>query len=123
MTYPVYVLTNDHHLWLLKGFCYLFQKYWPYQPVTIFGYHPPQFALPDGFSFKSLGPTNRPYQRWSDGLIEMIKKIESETFILMLEDYWLTKEVNYSGLLYLYGDMLSAKIDWLRLDLSGERAS
>ncbi len=116
------VLTNDKHLWLLKGFSYLFNKFWSSQKVNIWGFGYPEFELPDNFIFHSLADNNYPAQRWSTALIEMCHQIEDDYFILMLEDYWLISQVQKRAAKamcdYIYG-----KDDILRIDLSGNRAA
>jgi hypothetical protein len=50
----VYVLTSDKYLPALRPFAWLFTKYWSStQPVTVVGFSPPTFALPENFDFLS----------------------------------------------------------------------
>lgn len=114
---PIYVLTNNNHLWLLRGFNYLWQKYCG-QPVTIAGFDPPD-NLPPNVNFLSLSQ-QLPSTQWSDGLLKMLDAIRHKYFILMLEDFWLYDYVDYEYVQEL-GNMMSDDI--LRLDLAGNRAS
>jgi len=117
---PVYVLTNDNHLWLLRGFCHLWAKFYSADaPVTVCGYNPPPFALPANFTFRSLGPTNRPVEQWSDGLIQLCHECAYTHFVLMLEDYWLTARTD-PRLVHAAWFTLHTS-GWLSIDLSGTR--
>ena len=113
---PVYLLTNNNHLWLLPGFCYLWQKYCRL-PVTIFGFDEPD-KLPDDFIFESLGQQLLA-QEWSNGLIKLLDKAE-RYFVLLLEDYWLYHSVDMYS---VYQTTRFMSNDVLRIDLSGNRAS
>ncbi len=119
----VNVLTNDKHLWLLKGFSYLFNKFWSGQKVNIWGFGYPEFELPDNFIFRSLADNNYPAQRWSTALIEMCLQIEDDYFILMLEDYWLISQVKKRAVKAMCNYIYDDKKDILRIDLSGNRAA
>lgn len=115
---PTYVLTNNHHLWLLYGFIYLWNKYCE-TPVTIVGFDEPPPPLSRKFSFLSLGQ-QLPARQWTDGLLKMLDNIGHNYFILMLEDYWLYQYANIrriNDVARLMND------DILRIDLSGNRAS
>lgn len=123
---PVYVLTNDKHLFLLKGFTACFRRFWPEQSVVVAGYHPPDEPLPEGFSFLSLGDVNPPADHWSDGLHRLLDHIHQPHFLLMLEDYWLYEAVDVEKIKSMF--RLMAWLDKrhsevLRLDLSGDRAA
>lgn len=114
---PVYVLTNNNHLWLFPGFTYLWNKYCGSQ-VVVFGFDKPT-GLPNNFYFQSLGP-QLPASKWSNGLLKMLDSIGHLHFILMLEDFWLYQPVDKQRI------NQAAKLmndDVLRIDLSGNRAS
>ena len=115
-----YVLTNNNHLFLLRGFSYLWNEYaGPSSQVVVVGYDMPQFALPSFLRFLSLGK-QVPKEKWSNSLIDFCERIVEDYFILLLEDFWL----------YDYYDRkaIPKLLDWmdddvLRIDLSGNRAS
>lgn len=92
----IIVLTSDKYLHALKPFTYLFNKYWnANQSVMIAGFSYPDFELPNNFTFYSIGKfEDYPVNRWSDGLIDLLEGVKLDTFVLMLEDYWLTRPVN-----------------------------
>lgn len=115
---PIYVLTNDNNLFLLRGFAYLWNEYTD-QPVTVVGYSPPEFKLPDNFTFHSLG-SQKPASKWSDGLIEFVEQQGHQHFILLLEDYWLYDRVDRLAINRLT-DLITDNV--LRIDLSGNRAA
>jgi hypothetical protein len=118
---PVVVLTNDKHLWLLPGFARQFNQYWgALQKVRVFGFNTPTFTLPANFQFISLGE-QLPVDRWTDGLIAMLHRIPERNFLLMLEDYWLYAEPNYSALVDCMDYMNEYGYRVLRIDVSGDR--
>lgn len=117
---PITVLTNDKHLWLLDGFQYLWNKYCGL-PVTIYGFKSPNNMHPN-FNFQSLGE-QLPVEKWSNGLLKMLDKIEDDYFILMLEDYWLYEQVDKDRLSDSIRQAMNLPNDLLRLDLSGNRAA
>ena len=76
----VIVLTSDKYLHALQPFAWLFNKYWSSaQPVTVAGFTPPDFGLPDNFTFHSIGAfADYPVARWSDALIKLLNEIEAD---------------------------------------------
>jgi hypothetical protein len=119
---PIYVLTSDKYLWLLRGFSHLFNIYWGTDhEVTVIGFDSPStFVLPDNFGFLSVGEGDFPPEKWSDALLTALAYREEELFVLMLEDYWLTRRVDVSGVRYMY-DYMAEHSDILRGDLTGDR--
>lgn len=113
----VFILTNDKHLWLLRGFCHLFNTFWG-ENVTVVGFNPPPFSLPLNFTFYSLGRENGPVSQWSNYLIRLLDLVQGTHFILFLEDFWLTGKVDVDCI-----DILSSWIppDALRVDLWKDR--
>lgn len=114
---PVYLLTNNNHLWLIPGFVYLWNKYCDKQ-VTIVGYDKkPHLSL--NFNFISLG-NQLPASKWSDGLLKMLDIIGHKHFILMLEDFWLFQQTDIAKINKM-GNLMNDDI--LRIDISGNRQS
>jgi hypothetical protein len=71
------------------------QKYWLGIETVVVGFTEPDFELPKNFSFYSVGKfEDYPADRWSDAVIEFLNGVEDEIFVLMLEDYWLTRKVD-----------------------------
>ena len=114
---PTYVLTNDNHVWLMRGFLYLWQKYCGQNIVVRYGTK--SFPASANIQWESSG-FQYPASRWSDSLIDLIDSAGDKYFVLMLEDYWLYDYVDYSRINQLT-DLMSDDI--LRIDLSGNRAS
>lgn len=122
----VNVYTNDNSLWLLNGFQYLFKKYWsPNRHVRIVGYTPPKKAmLSEMFTFYSIDRRNYPASEWSTGVLRSLDKFieDGEEFIIMmLEDYWITEEVNVELVQLLCEFMDDQPRNILRLDLTADR--
>lgn len=117
---PVAVITSDNYSWALLPFSYLFNIFWSaLQPVFVFGYNPPPFLLPTNFKFISLGGTNAPSERWSNGLISAVSRLPSH-FVLLLEDYWLVRTVDVRGVSTLH-DYMIERPEVLRMDLTADR--
>jgi hypothetical protein len=99
MSIRVYCITNQKYLWCLQGFAYLFNCYWSeLQEVTVITDVEPSFELPPNFKIKSVN-AGKPLlkENWSDGLIVTLQNIPDDVFVLMLEDYWLIRKVDNSG--------------------------
>lgn len=117
----VYVMTSDKYLPAVRPFLWLFEKYWPEQEVTIVGFTPPDFELPSFANFLSLGNFHDyPVTRWSDALVKLLSLIPDEPFVLMFEDYWLTRPVHTRAVTMLY-DYCRQFGYVYRLDLTGDR--
>ena len=121
-TYRVLVLTCDKYLPAVRIFAYLLNKYWvPTPNVVISGFTPPAFPLPDNFSFLSVGnQSDFPFERWSDALYVTLEHFQDDLFVLMLEDYWLTRCVNTDAV-ELVADYMRRHTDILKTDLSTDR--
>jgi hypothetical protein len=115
-------MTSDKYLPALRPFSHLFNKYWSKeQEVLIAGFNMPEFGLPDNFGFISLGEqADYPFNKWSNALSSLLGKIGDEAFILMLEDYWLTRHVNLDAVKMLYDYAVQFKYT-LKVDLTGDR--
>lgn len=120
--YRVIVMTSDKYLPALRPFAHLFNKYWSKDiDVLVAGFARPQFDLPENFKFASLGKQEQfPFHMWSDALMKVLDKIKDEAFILMLEDYWLTRHVNLEAVGILYRYAIQFKYI-LKMDLTGDR--
>jgi hypothetical protein len=101
----------------------LLEKYWLPEPpdVVVLGFTPPEFDLPDGFSFMTIGDMKDfPVNRWSDQLIIGLESIPDEVFIFMLEDMWITQPV-YSSVVDMAYDYMQQFKYVARFDLTGDR--
>lgn len=108
---------NDAH-WCLPPFAYLWNVYWSEQQPVIVSGGEPSVGLPDNFYW--LPVESRVKERWSDGLIETLRMVESEIICLMLEDYWLVRYVDWEVLGSLEDYMLNHP-NVLRIDLTADR--
>ena len=121
---PILVFTSDKYLNALKGFSFLFNKYWngnSPQPVTIVGFGNPKFELPENFQFYSMGSQrNYPLDKWSDAIIDYLTDKPFDHFILMLEDYWVTRPVDVRSVKIL-ADYCVQFQNVLKMDLCGDR--
>lgn len=119
----VLVVTSKNYLWATRPFAYLFNIFWSsLQPVVLLTDVRPQFDLPSNFSI--LSPSNnRPVakERWSDLLIVALKNhISDSQFVLMLEDYWLVRTVDYRGVETL-AEYMRHNGNIARIDLTADR--
>lgn len=118
----VIVLTSDKYTPALLPFAHLFNKYWGADQEVVFaGFTAPAFALPDNFSFHSIGAfKDYPLSRWSDAVIALMHQISDEVFTLMLEDYWITRPVMRRNVQMLE-DYMHQFHYVARMDLTGDR--
>jgi len=71
----VYVTTCDKYSHLLKGFAYLFNKYWgAEQAVVVLGFAKPDFELPPNFKFHSM--EEKETRPWTDNLKTYFESID-----------------------------------------------
>lgn len=118
----IITLVSDRYLNALKGHAFLFNRYFgSIQNVTVCGFTPPSFELPRNFKFSSLGDfSNFPVDRWSDAFIKVLDEVAEDIFLLLLEDYFLTRQVDFYGLSQLYYYM-QMNPNVVRLDLTSDR--
>jgi hypothetical protein len=117
----VVVSVSDKYIWCLKPFSYFFNKYWSeLQDVVVAGYGVPQFELPKNFKFYQIDSYNYPKEKWVDGFLRFLRWIEDDTFALLLEDYWLCRTVDVTGVSTLNDFMLFNR-NILRMDLTADR--
>lgn len=90
------ILTSDVSMWSIQPQMWLIEKYWRrHGPITIGGYTRPEFSLPIGVEFYSIGDfADYPVHRWTNGLIKLLEAIEDEVILFMMDDYWLFREVD-----------------------------
>ena len=89
------VRTCDKYDFLLPGFVWLFNKYWPApleQPVTIIGFREPPWMASFGprFDFVSLGKDDRP---WTSSMHPYYASLKDHCVTFFYEDYWLVEPV------------------------------
>lgn len=113
---PVYIFTSDKYLWALRIMLHLYQKYWGW-PAIVFGFTPPKFELPKCARFESVGAfEDYPAGKWSDAVIGALQSTGDKYAIVLLEDYWLTRQVDtdairsLAGYVMQYGDIARADL-------------
>jgi len=129
----VVVLTCDKYLPSLRPFSFLFNRYWSEarkwdddwlpEPVHVVGFSHPEFNLPKNFEFISVGKDeDYPVEKWSDALIDALEGPLSHMsqFTLLLEDFWLVRQVDYGALHELWDYML-AHDDIIKVDIVRDR--
>lgn len=117
----VIVMTSDRYLWANLPFAYLFNTYWSsLQQVELFGFSRPQYTLPKNFKFHSLDTMNYPAERWTNALQKALTILSDEIVVIMLEDYWLCRTVDWNGVQMCVEYML-AHPNVLRFDLTDDR--
>lgn len=120
---PVVVLTSRAYHWLLLPFAYLFNVYWStlQHVIVVTDVMPRGVTLPENFSVVSVSKGRAlPKERWSDGLIEALRHIQGQHFVLMLEDYWLVRTVDDRAIPTL-AEYCRTHPDILRCDLTDDR--
>lgn len=102
---PVFVTTSDKYLRTLLPFSYLFNLYWGAdQEVIVGGFSPPDFDLPNNFSFHSIGEqSSYPVEKWTDGLLDLLAAYpQYHHAVILLEDYFLSRSVDREAIRMLY---------------------
>ncbi len=124
------VLTSDKTSGALPAFMRQWDKYfdrprYPHprekQDVVITGYTQPGFAIAAPFRFASIGEfKDYPVERWSDGVIHFLQTLPDELVLILLDDYWLTRNVDLDTVALAEAYML-AHPDVIRFDLTTDR--
>jgi hypothetical protein len=120
---PVVVMTSDKYIDALRPFAWLVNEYWSRSKrFVVVGFTPPSFQLPGNFSFLSLGKfEDYPVDKWSDALIKLlVEHMQEQLFILMLEDYWITRRVSHEAI-SLAAAYMERHPDIVKFDLCGDR--
>ncbi len=68
----------------------------------------------------SLAFSDEPKDRWVNGLLKFLYQYDPLHFVLLLEDYWLCREVDAKGIQTLI-DLMQTRPDILRIDLTADR--
>lgn len=118
------IMTSDKYIHALRPFMYLWQKYFRSdfpQENIICGFTPPPFPLAESFKFYSIGQfSDYPIGKWSDALLKVLDNVADDVFMLMLEDYWPTRQANTVAIKVLYDYMRQFRYV-LKMDLTGDR--
>lgn len=120
---PIVVTTSNKYLYALKAFAHLFNKYWDKeQMVQVVCFDFPDFDLPHNFLYYSMGDqVNYPVNKWSNAILEFLEMHpEMDHFVLMFEDYWLSRQVDVTAVKMLY-DYARQFENVIKVDLCGDR--
>jgi hypothetical protein len=124
----IVVMTSNKYDWALRGFFHQWGKYadvFGATDVIVAGYRPPPkevFKSKVAPDFYKIGEfEDYPAHRWSDSLIKVLDEVADDFFILLLEDYWLIREVNTEGFEAGWDFMMVNHEKALRFDLTSDR--
>lgn len=113
----VFVFTSPKYAYLIRPFAYLFNHFWgASQEVVIAGVPNVDFDLPVNFSVSAYG-ANRPASEWQQGAVEFLQSVDDRKFVLMLEDYFLCRQVDVVGVDML-GKYMEQSPNCVRMDLT-----
>jgi len=120
--YRVFITTSDKYLPALKPMAWMMNRHWrPTPDVVVMGFGLPEFDLPSNWTFASMGKQeDYPFGKWSNALIEFLKAVDDDVFLLMLEDMWPIRKVDTEALDILYRYMLQFEYV-AKMDLCGDR--
>lgn len=121
------IMTSDNAHHCLLPFVYLLNKYFycPDLNIVVCGFAMPSM-LPEmnfygNFQFHSMGDfENYPANKWSDAFLKVLDEVAQEQFILMLEDYWITRAVDIRAIRMLF-DYAKQFRNVLKIDLAFDR--
>jgi hypothetical protein len=116
----IYILTCDKYSHLIPGFCFLFNKFYGEEKVTILYYNTIPKKLPSNFKCVSLGKKDN-VRNWSGPLLNFFSKIKDEYFVLGLEDYWIFTHINRDLYQYLIDTYLKKNIAKICFDKTVEK--
>jgi hypothetical protein len=119
----VVVTTCNKYAWATRPFAYLFNTYWsPVESVHILC-ESHITGLPPNFQCRPIslaGEGGWPMQMWSDGVAKYLNTIPEQFVIIMLEDYWLTRQVDTEAI-QIALEYMSQYRSILRIDLTTDR--
>lgn len=117
------IMTSDRPPNPLRGYIYFWEKYhnFPGQVNVVCGFTKPDFPMPDNFRFVSMGKQEDfPPTRWSERLHAVLADIADDVFMLMLDDYWITRRSDAVGTRMIYDYMHQFK-NVIKFDLTTDR--
>lgn len=124
-------MTSDNYIEAVRPFLWLLRKYWrdggSVLDVAVAGYTPPSFDLNDSnggsvrAKFISIGSQEDfPLEKWSDSLVIALDKLGEELVIIMLEDYWVIRQINAPAIA-LATEYMHQYPSTLKFDLAADR--
>lgn len=115
----VLIMTSDHKEKIVTGFFHQWHKYFKSTwdtDIILCGFSP----IPNYNVFKIGDFADYPANRWSDALIKVLDIIADEVFLLLLDDYWLTRPVDTNALKMMYDYMYQFQ-NVIKFDVTDER--
>jgi hypothetical protein len=119
----VLVIASEKYYHCLNPFMYLWNKYFGWQGIDIIVcvFSEPHFVYKENCGIYSVGDqADWPPQRFSEKLLKILDGIAEEQFILMLEDYWITRPVDRAAVRFLF-DYAAQFENVLKIDLTYDR--
>ena len=117
------VTTSNKSAWTLKTFAHLWNRYFsPVDDVDVLCetlQSVVDLKLPSNFHPVQAGESWA-LNQWSDGLIRYLNGIPDQQVLIMLDDYWLTRQVDVDGIDAL-DQYLQKNPNVLRVDLTSDR--
>ena len=97
------VMSSDKTLHTLKGFFWCWEKYAKQLEVetVVCGFTPPTFDIPA--DFYSIGNfEDYPHQRWTDSFIKVLNNVADETFLFLMDDFWINRKIDVAGMTMMF---------------------
>lgn len=119
----VLVVTSEKMYKCLSPFMYLWGEYASFHPfdIVICGFSDVNYHCKDQTHFVSIGNQDDwPMPRWSEKLMWILEEVAEPQFILMLEDYWLLRQVDVRAVKMLF-DYAAQFRNVLKIDLAQDR--
>lgn len=113
-------LASNQYINCVEPFAYYFNRFSgdDRRPVSVACYDEKPPNLPDNFEVIEIGAQSD--YSWSTGLAKLLTLIDDEIILLMLEDYFLSKAVNWRVVESLLG-LMQHDHDVIKCDLSDDR--
>lgn len=117
------ITTCDHYHHHLRVTLHQLKKYWqPLPEIDIVGFKPPEFELPDGARFISVGnQEDYPLNKWTDAVIKYLKTLSrDEVLAFFLDDYELVRTVD-TRMVEVLHDYMKQFHYVIKMDLAEDR--
>lgn len=119
----VIVIASEKMYKCLSPFMYQWQRYADFSAfdVVVCGFAPVDYYCDELTRFVSMGnQVDWPASRWSEKLMRILDEVATEQFALMLEDYWLLRQVDTQAVKMLF-DYAAQFQNVLKIDLGTDR--
>lgn len=119
----IIVCVSSQATWALGIFAKLWQRYCGDEQVMVAAENLPavqSLKLPQNFHSKQVGE-EWTKEQWTNGLIRYLHGIPDQFVVLMLEDYWLQRAVNWNGIRAHLLQLMLDNPNILRVDLCSDR--